>query len=84
MGSEMCIRDRMEREVRSRVEMLEYMVAKDARATRQHPFTHRDVGQLVAFYYKDPKRALEEARAELPKLKSAAPPGAPKAAVAAR
>ncbi len=74
----------MEREVRNRVEMLEYMVAKDSRASRQHPFTHRDVGQLVAFYYKDPKRALDEARAELLKLKAATPPGATKVAVSAR
>jgi archaeal flagellar protein FlaI len=63
----------MEKEVRSRVEMLEYMVAKDAKATRQHPFTHRDVGQLVAFYYKDPKKALEEARAEMAKMKGDPP-----------
>ncbi len=71
----------MEREVRNRVEMLEYLVARDAKATRQHPFTHRDVGQLVAFYYKDPKRALEEARAEMPKLRAA--PGTPAAKPAA-
>jgi len=63
----------MEREVRNRVEMLDYMVAKEAGATRQRPFTHRDVGQLVAFYYKDPKRALEEARAELQHMKANAP-----------
>ena len=55
----------MEREVRNRVEMLEYMVARDAQSTRLKPFTHRDVGQLVAFYYKEPQRALEEARGVL-------------------
>jgi len=73
----------MEREVRNRVEMLEFMVAKDARATRTHPFTHRDVGQLVAYYYKDPKRALEDARSESAKLK-AVPPPSPEAPAPAR
>jgi archaeal flagellar protein FlaI len=55
----------MEKEVRNRVDMLEWMMSRDARATRQRPFTHRDVGQMVAFYYKEPDRALAEARAEL-------------------
>jgi archaeal flagellar protein FlaI len=55
----------MEREVRNRVEMLEYMKWREAAATRQNPFTHRDVGRIVAFYYKDPKEALAEARAEM-------------------
>ena len=60
----------IEREVRNRVEVLDYMVAKDAQATRQRPFTHRDVGQLVAFYYKEPQRAVAEAREELAKMKA--------------
>jgi len=68
----------MEREVRNRVEMLEFMMAKDKQATRQRPFTHRDVGQMVAFYYKEPQRALTEARAELARMKSA-PAAAPPA-----
>jgi flagellar protein FlaI len=55
----------MEREVRSRVEMLEYLKWKESRATRQKPFTHRDVGRLVSFYYKEPQQALAEARAEM-------------------
>jgi flagellar protein FlaI len=55
----------MEREVRHRTEMLEYMRHLEARATRQKPFTHRDVGRLVSFYYKEPAEALNEARAEL-------------------
>jgi archaeal flagellar protein FlaI len=59
----------MEREVRNRVEMLDYMMARDARATRQHPYTHRDVGQLVSYYYKEPQAALAEARAETARLK---------------
>jgi flagellar protein FlaI len=63
----------MEREVRNRAEMMEYLVHRDAQATRLKPFTHRDVGQLVAFYYKEPERALAEARAELAKAK---PPAA--------
>jgi flagellar protein FlaI len=67
----------MEREVRNRAEMLDYLVARDAQATRLKPFTHRDVGQLVAFYYKEPERALAEARAELAKAK---PPAAAAAA----
>jgi archaeal flagellar protein FlaI len=59
----------MEREVRRRVEILEYLVAKDAQATRQHPFTHRDVGRIVSFYYKEPEKAVLEAREELAKMK---------------
>ena len=55
----------MEREVRNRVEMLDAMMSRDARATRQHPYTHRDVGQMVSFYYKEPEKALAEAQAEL-------------------
>ncbi len=64
----------MEREVRNRAEMMEYLLYRDAQATRLKPFTHRDVGQIVAFYYKEPDRALAEARAELAKAK---PPAAP-------
>jgi flagellar protein FlaI len=64
----------MEREVRNRVELLDYMVAKDAQATRQKPYTHRDVGQLVAYYYKEPQKALAEARAELQRMKAAPNP----------
>ncbi len=55
----------IEREVRGRTEMLEYMKWKESQATRQHPFTHRDVGRLVSFYYKEPQQALTEARAEM-------------------
>ena len=60
----------MEREVRRRVEMLEYLRWRDSLATRQQPFTHRDVGRLVASYYKDPANAVAEARAELDRAKS--------------
>jgi len=59
-----------EREVRNRVEMLEYLQLKEAQATRQKPFTHRDVGRLVAYYYKEPAAALKEARGELERAKS--------------
>jgi archaeal flagellar protein FlaI len=62
----------MEREVRNRVEILDYMMAKDAVATRQNPYTHRDVGQLVSFYYKEPAKALAETRDELARLRPAA------------
>ncbi len=61
----------MEKEVRNRVEMLDAMMARDARATRQKPYTHRDVGQMVAYYYKEPEKALAEARAELARNRSA-------------
>ncbi|MGP8077137.1 MAG: type II/IV secretion system ATPase subunit [Thermoplasmata archaeon] len=62
----------MEREVRNRVEILDYMMAMDARATRQNPYTHRDVGKLVSFYYKEPAKALAETRDELAHLKTPA------------
>jgi archaeal flagellar protein FlaI len=52
----------MEKEVRNRVEVLDHMMALDAQATRQHPYTHREVGRLVSFYYKEPEKALAEAR----------------------
>ncbi len=63
----------MEREVRNRAEMLEYLQFRDAQATRLKPFTHRDVGRIVSFYYKEPEKALAEARADLAKGKAAAP-----------
>lgn len=63
----------MEKEVRNRAEMLEYLRWKESQSTRQHPFTHRDVGQLVSFYYKEPAAALAEARAEMERGKAAAP-----------
>lgn len=55
----------MDREVKRRVEILEYMKWKEARATRTKPFTHRDVGRLVSFYYKEPQNALLEARNDI-------------------
>ncbi len=63
----------MEREVRSRVTMLDAMMARDAQATRQKPFTHRDVGRMVAFYYKEPERALAEAQTVLAQAAAKAP-----------
>jgi archaeal flagellar protein FlaI len=67
----------MEREVRRRSDMLEYLRWKDSLATRQQPFTHRDVGRLVASYYKDPANAVTEARNEMERMK-----GVPKAPAA--
>jgi flagellar protein FlaI len=67
----------MEREVRRRVEILEYLQAKDAQATRQHPFTHRDVGRIVSFYYKEPEKAVLEAREEIARMKLIAPTPTP-------
>jgi archaeal flagellar protein FlaI len=69
----------MEREVRRRVEMLEFLKWKDSLATRQQPFTHRDVGRLVASYYKDPANAVNEARAELERAKASQKVPAPAA-----
>ncbi len=60
----------MEREVRNRVDMLEYLRWKESQANRQHPFTHRDVGRLVSFYYKEPAEALAEAKAEMDRAKA--------------
>ncbi len=62
----------MEREVRRRVELLEFLRWKDSLSTRQKPFTHRDVGRVVSSYYKDPANAVAEARAELEKYKATA------------
>ncbi|HXQ49199.1 MAG TPA: type II/IV secretion system ATPase subunit, partial [Thermoplasmata archaeon] len=64
----------MEREIRRRVEILEYLQVKEAQSTRQHPFTHRDVGRIVSFYYKEPEKAVTEAREELAKMKLNPPP----------
>jgi flagellar protein FlaI len=63
----------MEKEVRNRVEILEFLVWKESQSTRQHPFTHRDVGRIVASYTKEPATALSEARAEMDRGKSSAP-----------
>ncbi|HTT35453.1 MAG TPA: type II/IV secretion system ATPase subunit [Thermoplasmata archaeon] len=63
----------MEREVHQRTEMLDYLRLKEAQGTRQHPFTHRDVGRAVAFYYKEPQAALKEARNELELDRARAP-----------
>jgi hypothetical protein len=60
----------MEKEVRNRVEMLEYMKWREARATRQKPFTHRDVGRLVSAYNKEPQAALAEVRGEMDRAKA--------------
>jgi flagellar protein FlaI len=60
----------IDREVKRRTEMLEYMRWKEARSSRQKPFTHRDVGRLVAYYYKDPQGALGEVRDELAHAKA--------------
>jgi flagellar protein FlaI len=60
----------IEREVRARVEMLEYMRLKETQGTRQNPFTHRDVGRLVSFFYKEPQQAVAEARVELERARS--------------
>jgi archaeal flagellar protein FlaI len=64
----------MEREIRRRVEILEYLQVKEAQSTRQHPFTHREVGRIVSFYYKEPEKAVTEAREELAKMKLNPPP----------
>jgi archaeal flagellar protein FlaI len=64
----------MEREIRRRCEILEYLQVKDQQSTRQHPFTHRDVGRIVSFYYKEPEKAVTEAREELAKMKLNAAP----------
>jgi archaeal flagellar protein FlaI len=61
----------MEKEVRNRAEILDYFLFRDKQATRMKPFTHRDVGRLVAYYYKEPEKALAEARAEMAKAKAA-------------
>jgi archaeal flagellar protein FlaI len=61
----------MEKEVRNRAEILDYFMFRDKQATRMKPFTHRDVGRLVAYYYKEPEKALAEARAEMAKAKAA-------------
>ena len=60
----------IDREVKRRVEMLEYMRWKESKATRQKPFTHRDVGRLLAYYYKDPQGALTEVRDDMARSKT--------------
>ncbi|MFI5414208.1 MAG: type II/IV secretion system ATPase subunit [Candidatus Lutacidiplasmatales archaeon] len=66
----------MEREVRQRTEILEYLKWLEARGTRQNPFTHREVGRLVSFYYKEPMQALAEARTAMASGKPPSKPGA--------
>ena len=66
----------MEREVRNRVEILDFLKWKESQATRQKPFTHRDVGRIVSFYYKEPERAVAEARAERERANAPSRPAA--------
>ena len=65
----------MDKEVKRRTEILEYLRWKESKATRQNPFSHRDVGRVVASYYKDPQAAVEDARAEMGKPKAGTSPG---------
>jgi archaeal flagellar protein FlaI len=62
----------MEREVRNRVEVLEYLKWKEAQASRQKPFTHREVGRVVSFYYKEPEKAVAELRGEMDRARQPA------------
>lgn len=64
----------MDREVKRRTEILEYLRWKESKATRQNPFSHRDVGRVVASYYKDPQAALEDTRVEMGKAKAGSAP----------
>ena len=68
----------IDREVKRRVQMLEYFKWRDARATRQTPFTHRDVGRLISSYYKDPQAAVAEVNDEMGRARAqVGPPSRP-------
>ncbi|MCL4324699.1 MAG: type II/IV secretion system ATPase subunit [Candidatus Thermoplasmatota archaeon] len=60
----------IDREVKRRTEVLEYLKWKESRSTREHPFSHRDVGKIISFYYKDPQGCLTEIRDDINKARS--------------
>ncbi|MGB9635899.1 MAG: type II/IV secretion system ATPase subunit [Thermoplasmata archaeon] len=55
----------MEREIKRRCDILEYMKLIESKATREHPFTYKEVARLVSWYYKEPNAVMETVRQAL-------------------
>ena len=52
----------MEKEVKRRADVLNYLVLMESKGTREHPFTFKDVAKTVAWYYKEPLVVAENAK----------------------
>ncbi len=63
----------VEGEVARRVELLELLGRRYARSPADLPFTYRDFGRAIAGYYRDPARAIAEARVAAEALGANAP-----------
>lgn len=55
----------MEREVKRRCDILEYMKLVESQRTKTNPFTYKDVARLVSWYYKEPDAVMETVRQAL-------------------
>ncbi|MGC8581209.1 MAG: type II/IV secretion system ATPase subunit [Thermoplasmata archaeon] len=56
----------MEKEVKRRIDVLRYLQHEEAKAaSTKTPFTFRNVAKIVAWYYKEPLKVAEMARASL-------------------
>ncbi|MEM4161234.1 MAG: type II/IV secretion system ATPase subunit, partial [Thermoplasmata archaeon] len=55
----------MEREVKRRCDILEYMKLVESQRSRDNPFTYKDVARLVSWYYKEPEAVMETVRQAL-------------------
>ncbi|MEM3395837.1 MAG: type II/IV secretion system ATPase subunit [Thermoplasmata archaeon] len=55
----------MEREVKRRCDILEYMKLIESQRPKDNPFTYKDVARLVSWYYKEPDAVMETVRQAL-------------------
>ncbi|MCX8174092.1 MAG: type II/IV secretion system ATPase subunit [Thermoplasmata archaeon] len=55
----------MEREVKRRCDILEYMKLVESQRSKDNPFTYKDVARLVSWYYKEPDAVMETVRQAL-------------------
>jgi flagellar protein FlaI len=69
----------VEGEVARRVELLELLGRRHARSPPDLPFTYREFGRAIAQYYRDPTRALADARVAAEALGADAPAARPAA-----
>jgi len=55
----------MEREIKRRCDILEYMKLVESKRSKSEPFTYKDVARLVSWYYKEPEAVMEMVRKAL-------------------
>ena len=59
----------MEREIKRRVEVLEYLRLLEQNQTKANPFNYRTVAKTVAWYLKEPNKVLESVKAYMESIK---------------